>query len=138
VPVAAIAHQTLKAEPEPLNQRLRPAVSEPVILMFSRQQVETGDITEPLQLLRRLTADRQTAIDFCGRISLVVDGYNDDPRELFEVPVPSRRQRSSKLRRMARMLSLPRVFSTASTTSCRLATRVVPNTQLAIPRLPRT
>jgi hypothetical protein len=24
-------------------------------------------------------------MDFCGRISLVVDGYNDDPRELFEV-----------------------------------------------------
>ncbi|MCU0735859.1 MAG: hypothetical protein MUF20_10105 [Methylotetracoccus sp.] len=69
-----------------MTQRLRPAVSEPVILMFSRQQVEAGDISETLALLRRLTEDRQTAIDFCGRISLVVDGYNDDPRELFEVP----------------------------------------------------
>lgn len=69
-----------------MTQRLRPAVTEPVILMFSRQQVETGDLAETLALLRRLTADRQTAIDFCGRISLVVDGYNDDPRELFEVP----------------------------------------------------
>ena len=54
--------------------------------MLSRRQVETCDLAEPLVLLRRLTADRQTAIDFCGRISLVVDGYNDDPRELFEVP----------------------------------------------------
>jgi len=69
-----------------MTQRLRPAVSEPVILMFSRQQVEAGDISETLALLRRLTADRPTAIDFCGRISLVVDGYNHDPRELFEVP----------------------------------------------------
>ncbi|WP_374681492.1 hypothetical protein [Accumulibacter sp.] len=69
-----------------MTQRLRPAVSEPVILMFSRSQVETCNVDEPLQLLRRLTEDRQTAIDFCGRISLVVDGYNDDPRELFEVP----------------------------------------------------
>jgi len=69
-----------------LNQRLRPTVSEPAILMLSRRQVETCDLAEPLVLLRRLTADRQTAIDFCGRISLVVDGYNDDPRELFEVP----------------------------------------------------
>jgi len=57
-----------------------------VILLFSRSQVETCDVDEPLQLLRRLTEGRQTAIDFCGRISLVVDGYNDDPRELFEVP----------------------------------------------------
>ena len=69
-----------------MNRPLRPSVSEPVILMFSRQQVEAGDISETLALLRRLTAERQTAIDFCGRISLAVDGYNDDPRELFEVP----------------------------------------------------
>jgi hypothetical protein len=69
-----------------MNQRLRPGVTEPVVLMFSRRQVEICNVDEPLQLLRRLTEDRQTAIDFCGRISLVVDGYNDDPRELFEVP----------------------------------------------------
>jgi hypothetical protein len=69
-----------------MTQRRRPAVTDPVILMFSRRQVETCDVDEPLELLRSLTADRQTAIDSCGRISLVVDGYNDDPRELFEVP----------------------------------------------------
>jgi len=69
-----------------MNQRLRPAVTDPVILMFSRRQVETCDIDEPLQFLRRLTADRHTALEFCGRISLVIDGYNDDPRELFEIP----------------------------------------------------
>jgi hypothetical protein len=69
-----------------MTQRLRPAVTDPVILMFSRRQVETCDMDEPLELLRSLTADRGVAIEFCGRISLVVDGYNDDPRELFEVP----------------------------------------------------
>ena len=69
-----------------MDQRLRPGISEPVILMFSRRQVETCDIDEPLQFLRRLTADRHTALEFCGRISLVIDGYNDDPRELFEIP----------------------------------------------------
>jgi hypothetical protein len=69
-----------------MTQRLRPAVTDPVILMFSRRQVETCDMDEPLEFLRSLTADRDVAIEFCGRISLVVDGYNDDPRELFEVP----------------------------------------------------
>jgi hypothetical protein len=69
-----------------MNQRLRPAVTDPFILMFSRRQVETCDINEPVQFLRRLTADRQTALEFSRRISLVVDGYNDDPRELFEIP----------------------------------------------------
>lgn len=69
-----------------MPQRLRPAVTDPFILMFSRRQVETCDINEPVQFLRRLTADRQTALEFSRRISLVVDGYNDDPRELFEIP----------------------------------------------------
>lgn len=69
-----------------MNQRLRPGVTEPVFLMVSRQQVEAGDIAEVLPLLRRLTGHRDTALEHCGRISLVIDGYNDDPRELFEVP----------------------------------------------------
>jgi hypothetical protein len=50
-----------------MNQRLRPAVTDPVILMFSRRQVEACDIDEPLELLRSLTADRGVAIEFCGR-----------------------------------------------------------------------
>ena len=33
-----------------MNQRLRPAVTDPVILMFSRQQVEAGDIDDPREL----------------------------------------------------------------------------------------
>lgn len=69
-----------------MNQRLRPAITDPVILMFSRRQVEACDVDEPLPFLRSLTTDRHTALEFCGRLSLVVDGYNDDPRELFEIP----------------------------------------------------
>jgi hypothetical protein len=68
-----------------MTQRLRPGIAEPVFLMFSRQQIETGDIGEPLEFLRGLTADPRAALDYCGRISLMVDGYNDDPREIFEI-----------------------------------------------------
>lgn len=69
-----------------MRQRLRPGIAEPVFVMFSRRQVETCDIAEPMEFLRGLTADPWVALDYCGRISLVVDGYNDDPREIFEVP----------------------------------------------------
>ncbi|TMQ74465.1 hypothetical protein ACCUM_0433 [Candidatus Accumulibacter phosphatis] len=62
-----------------MPERLHRAVTYPVILMFSRRQVETCDVAEPLQLVDRLTADRQTAPEFCGRLSLVVEGYNVDP-----------------------------------------------------------
>lgn len=68
-----------------MTQRLRPGIAEPVFLMFSRQQIESGDIGEPLEFLRGLTADPQAALDYCGRISLMVDRYNDDPREIFEI-----------------------------------------------------
>ena len=68
-----------------MTQRLRPGIAEPVFLMFSRQQIETGDIGEPLEFLRGLTADPRAALDYCGRISLMVDGYNDDPCEIFEI-----------------------------------------------------
>ena len=69
-----------------MNQRLRPGISEPVFLMFSRRQIEECDITEPLEFLRRLTATSQVALNYCGRVGLVVDGYNNDPREIFEIP----------------------------------------------------
>jgi len=42
-----------------MTQRLRPAVSDPAILMLARRQVETGDIDEPLESLRSLTAGQR-------------------------------------------------------------------------------
>ena len=39
-----------------MTQRLRPGVAEPVVLMYSRRQVETCNMDEPLQLLRSLTS----------------------------------------------------------------------------------
>ena len=69
-----------------MNQRLRPGIAEPVFLMFSRRQIEACDVDEPVAYLRGVSADRHAALELCGRISLIVDGYNDDPRELFEIP----------------------------------------------------
>jgi hypothetical protein len=66
--------------------RFRPAVMDPIYLVFSREQVEAHDISEPLQVLRQLTGNPEKGVGACGRISLVIDGYNADPRELFEIP----------------------------------------------------
>ena len=44
-----------------MTQRLRPGIAEPVFLMFSRQQIETGDIGEPLEFLRAVTANPRAA-----------------------------------------------------------------------------
>ena len=65
---------------------LRPAIAEPVYLVVTRAQVETGDAAQPLRWLRSLSSDPRAARAFMGRVSVIVEGYDDDPRELFEIP----------------------------------------------------
>jgi len=54
-------------------------------LVISRQEIESGDISGPLATLRNLL-DPENAIRFCERVDVAFDGYNDDSRELYEIP----------------------------------------------------
>lgn len=67
---------------------LRPGLSDPVVFVISRQQVEALDFDEPLDFLHSLvpTAHPHHAWAYKGRLSLVIAGYETDPRELFEIP----------------------------------------------------
>lgn len=67
---------------------LRPGLSDPVVFVISRQQVEALDLDEPLDFLHSLvpTAYPHHAWAYKGRLSLVIAGYETDPRELFEIP----------------------------------------------------
>ena len=65
---------------------LRPGVTEPVVLMISRREVEAGDIASVLSRLNPFLATRQDAWRYRGQMTLIVDGYNDDPRELVDIP----------------------------------------------------
>lgn len=69
-----------------MTARFRPAVMEPIYLVFSRDQIESDDISEPLKALRQLADNPEKAVAASGRISIVIDGYDADPRELFEIP----------------------------------------------------
>lgn len=53
-------------------------------VVIGRQQVEDGDISEPLGVLRQLL-NREAAIKFCERVEVGVAGFDDDPRELYEI-----------------------------------------------------
>jgi hypothetical protein len=83
------------ADPEPDHSvasapifDLRPWLSDPVVFVISRQQIEASDFEEPLDFLRSLvpTAHPHHAWAYKGRLSLVISGYDKDPRELFEIP----------------------------------------------------
>ena len=65
---------------------LRPGVTEPVVLMISRRQVEAFDVGSVMTNLKPFLATREDAWLYRGQMTLVVDGYNDDPRELVDIP----------------------------------------------------
>lgn len=65
---------------------LRPGVSEPVVLMISRREVEKADLASVLSRLKVFLATREDAWLYRGQMTLVVDGYNSDPRELVDIP----------------------------------------------------
>ena len=54
-------------------------------VVVRRQQVEAGNISEPLLTLRKLLT-RDAAVKFCERVDIGVAGYDDDSRELYEIP----------------------------------------------------
>ena len=65
---------------------LRPGVSEPVVLMISRREVEAADLASVLSRLKVFLATREDAWLYRGQMTLVIDGYNNDPRELVDIP----------------------------------------------------
>jgi hypothetical protein len=65
---------------------LRPGVSEPVVLLISRREVEAADLASVLYRLKPFLATREDAWRYRGQMTLVVDGYNNDPRELVDIP----------------------------------------------------
>ncbi|HAL37829.1 MAG TPA: hypothetical protein DCP03_06795 [Polaromonas sp.] len=67
-------------------QDLRPGITEPVIIMISRRQVESNDMASVVNELKILLASREDCWLYRGQVSLVVDGYEDDPRELVDIP----------------------------------------------------
>lgn len=67
------------------RQDLRPGVTEPVVLMISRREVETADLDSVLSRLKVFRAAREDAWRYRGQMTLVVDGYNSDPRELVDI-----------------------------------------------------
>ena len=52
--------------------------------MIARREVEAGDITSLLSRLKMYPVTQEDAWRCRGQITLVVDGYNHDPRDLAD------------------------------------------------------
>jgi hypothetical protein len=57
-----------------------------LVIVITRQEVETLDVTGPLNMLLPLIASSQTARSHFEKIDLAFHGYDDDSQELFEIP----------------------------------------------------
>ena len=55
-------------------------------LTIERPDIESGNISETLSMLQSLLASEARVTRFANRVCLFIDGYNDYPRELYEVP----------------------------------------------------
>jgi hypothetical protein len=64
---------------------LRPGVTEPVILLISRRAIEHMDVASVVKPLKILLATREDTRLYRGQMSLVVDGYDEDPRALVDI-----------------------------------------------------
>lgn len=66
--------------------RLSPAKQELVVVEFARRHVESGSVAEMLEVLQPMAATREGAELFEGRVAFWFSGWDDDPRELAEIP----------------------------------------------------
>jgi hypothetical protein len=65
---------------------LRRGVIEPVVLMISRREVEAGDVTTVVDRLLAQFNRPEAIWKYRSQMTLVVDGYTNDPRELVDIP----------------------------------------------------
>lgn len=57
-----------------------------VIIGIGRDKVESNDISLALSTLTDLFAGPNTVRRLQGRVSILFEGYDDDPREVYEIP----------------------------------------------------
>lgn len=55
-------------------------------VVVSREDVEKRETGRVLNVLSSLTVSARVMRQFCGRVDLFFGGYDDDPREVFEIP----------------------------------------------------
>lgn len=74
------------AQPRYPRARLSPAKDELLAVEIARESVVTGDVRPLLGKLRRLTASREAAVRWEGKLTFFFQGWDADPRETAEIP----------------------------------------------------
>jgi hypothetical protein len=70
----------------PKGGLLRAAPVDLIYLVISRSDVESSNFDRVLAKLEPMRSSPESAMANRGRLSISMDGYNQDPRELVEIP----------------------------------------------------
>ena len=57
-----------------------------LVVVVSRDDVESNNISSTFSALSGLLVDEATVRRFQGRVKISFDGFNHDPREIYEIP----------------------------------------------------
>jgi hypothetical protein len=68
------------------TSRFSPVKDQQIVVVCDSVSIATGDISEVLSSLKSLSGDRSSAMSAEGAVTLVFNGYDDDPRELHSIP----------------------------------------------------
>jgi TPR repeat protein len=82
---SAIATQSESLRTPQTQQATRLMDSGFVVLDFDRGDIEAGDTSDVMAVLKQLL-ERDAATKFCERVDLCCSGYDSDSRELWEIP----------------------------------------------------
>ena len=66
--------------------RLSPAKGQQIFVVCDSVSISAGDLSAVLSSLKSFSSDRSSSMSAEGSVTLVFDGYDDDPRELESIP----------------------------------------------------
>lgn len=66
--------------------RFSPAKDQQIFVVCDSASISSGDISEVLSSLKSFSNDRSSAMSAEGCVTLVFNGYDNDPRELEAIP----------------------------------------------------
>ena len=76
----------MQLDPLKSAMRLRPSTRNPVILLVSREAVDTCDVERVYKAsIRFLMATPEDAATYRQQVSLAFEGFDEDPRELVDI-----------------------------------------------------
>lgn len=57
-----------------------------VIVSIGRREVAEGLVGTVVERLMLLSDSKENAVKFCGRLTFTFDGWENDPREIYQIP----------------------------------------------------